>query len=89
MGTLTNDELDAIIEGIESALETVRASYLTAITGDQKSYKVDTPGGAQQVVRRKMSEYRDEIRSLESELEHYKRRRSGRGNPSVNLRRRW
>jgi hypothetical protein len=89
MGTLTNDELDAKIEEIETALEATNTAYLAALTGDYKSYKVDSPGGSQQVNRRKLSEYRDEMRALESQLEYYKRRRSGRGNPGLNLRRRW
>ena len=89
MGTLTTAELEAQIVEIEEALALARTAYKQALTGDHKSYRLDSAGGSQRVDRRNTKDLRIEIRALESELEYWKRRLSGRGNPGLTLRRRW
>ena len=89
MGTLTPTEIEEQIAEIQEALDLARASYKEALTGDHKSYKLESAGGAQQVVRRNTKDLREEIKALEAELEYLRRRLTGRMNPGLNLRRRW
>ena len=77
----------ALIVEKEDQLAVANATYLKALQSDAEQYKLDTGEGSQMTKKRKLSEIKEAIDSLQQEIENlYRRLRCG-GLVKMNLRR--
>lgn len=72
----------------EASLVIAEASYDELLASNVEMYRFDSTEGEQTTKRRKIQEMRDQIQSLESEIDNIRRRLNGTGIVNMNMRRR-
>lgn len=77
----------ALIEQKETQLDKANATYSALLEKDHESYKFDSGEGSQQVKRVKLSDLKEQIDSLESQIDRLYRRLECSGLVNFNLRR--
>ena len=65
----------------------VNTTYTEALADASENYKFDSNEGAQSMKNRKLSDLKDQIDSLQGEIDQLYRRLTGRGLVSMRLRR--
>ena len=71
----------------EASLVIAEASYDELLASNVEMYRFDSTEGEQTTKRRKIQEMRDQIQSLESEIDNIRRRLNGTGIVNMNMRR--
>jgi len=84
----TRTRLKARLEKKEDLLDKLYITYDELISDGTESYRFDSGDGSQQAKKRKLSEVKDQIDQLESEIESLQRRISGKGLTNIALKRR-
>jgi len=80
--------ITALIEQKEAQLTVVNTTYTRALAQDTEEYRFNSGEGSQWATKRKLSELKDQIDSLQSEIDQlYRRLNSGGGLVSIVLRR--
>lgn len=71
----------------EASLETVEATYDELLANGVESYRFDSTEGEQQTKRRSLKEVKEQVDSLQAEIDNIRRTLSGTGIVNMNLRR--
>jgi hypothetical protein len=83
----TRERLEAKLAKKESLLDIAYTTYEELLSSANESYRFDSGQGSQRTNKRKISELKDQIDSLESEIDGIIRRLCGRGLTKIVLRR--
>jgi len=90
MGRLNSAERQTLIDRrttYQSMLTKLQATYEAELEKPIEEYRFSSGEGAQQARRRKLSELREEMQWLESEIDLINRRLKGSGLVNLNMRR--
>jgi len=83
----TKTELKAKLAKKKASLIIAETTYDELLAGGNESYRFDSSEGSQSTKKRKLQEVKDQIDSLESEIEGICRRLNGSGLTRVSLKR--
>lgn len=88
LSSTRRSELLAILARREASLAIAEQTYDELLAQSIESYRFDSTEGSQQTKRRKLSELKDQIDSIQSEIDSINRKLRGQGITNMNLRRR-
>jgi len=88
INSTTRTRLLARLTKREASLVLAEASYDELLANNVESYRFDSTEGEQQTKRRKLQDIKDQVDSLQAEIDNIRRRLDGKGIVNMNLRRR-
>ena len=88
INSTTRTRLLARLTKREASLVLAEASYDELLANNVESYRFDSSEGEQQTKRRKLQDIKEQVDSLQAEIDNIRRRLDGKGIVNMNLRRR-
>ena len=88
INSTTRTRLLARLAKREASLVIVEVTYDEALAVNLEMYRFDSTEGEQTSKRRKLQDLKDQVDSLQAEIDNIRRRLSGQGIVNMNLRRR-
>lgn len=87
INSTTRTRLLARLTKRETSLILAETSYDELLANNVESYRFDSTEGEQQTKRRKLQDIKEQVDSLQAEIDNIRRRLDGKGIVNMNLRR--